>query len=132
MTISGLLRKACAEKNFDFALQLCSLSHKNLGPTAAIYECSSDIYLNLRQFIQSEVCLLQALAIDGPSPKRLLNLASFAFMRGDIKLANYHLSNAAALDPSHPQLKPISDSLKRSQSNKEYKFISQWIYPDAS
>ena len=42
-----------------------------------------DLYLNLKQFSEAECCLLQAMAIDGPSPKRLLNLVSFSSMRGD-------------------------------------------------
>ena len=120
---------AVSQKQFTLALQLCSQVHRVLGAYAPLYDCVSDIYLNLRRFHESEICLMQALNLDGPSPKRCLNLVSFASMRGDFTLAQYHLQQAASLDPSHPQLASIRSSLARrhkSGQDKPYAFLGSW------
>lgn len=127
--------KAVAQKQFAFALQLCSQALRVLGSYAPVYDCASDAYLNLRRFHEAELCLLQAMALDAPTPKRCLNLVSFASMRGDIHLARHHLRQAAALDPSHPQLEQIRSNLdKREQTagSVPYAFQLAWELPKFS
>ena len=124
--------QAVVEKQYAFALQLCSQVLKALGSHPPIYDCASDAYLNLRKFHEAELCLLQALALDGPTPKRCLNLVSFASMRGDFALAQYHLRKAASLDPSHPQLEPIRSNLEKrmeSPGQSKYSFALEWALP---
>lgn len=127
--------KAVAEQQFAFALQLCSQVLRVLGAHAPVYDCASDAYLNLRKFHEAELCLLQAMALDAPTPKRCLNLVSFASMRGDIALAQHHLRQAASLDPSHPQLEQIRANLaKREQAadSMPYAFQLAWELPQAT
>tara|TARA_B100002052_G_scaffold84532_1_gene77641 strand:- start:40 stop:1110 length:1071 start_codon:yes stop_codon:yes gene_type:complete len=127
--------KAVAEQQFAFALQLCSQVLRVLGSHAPVYDCASDAYLNLRKFHEAEICLLQAMALDAPTPKRCLNLVSFASMRGDIALAQHHLRQAASLDPSHPQLEQIRANLaKREQTagSMPYAFQLAWELPQAT
>ena len=127
--------KAVAEQQFAFALQLCSQVLRVLGSHAPVYDCASDAYLNLRKFHEAEICLLQAMALDAPTPKRCLNLVSFASMRGDIALAQHHLRQAASLDPSHPQLELIRANLaKREQTagSMPYAFQLAWELPQAT
>ena len=127
--------KAVAEQQFAFALQLCSQVLRVLGSHAPVYDCASDAYLNLRKFHEAEICLLQAMALDAPTPKRCLNLVSFASMRGDIALAQHHLRQAASLDPSHPQLEQIRANLaKREQTagSMPYAFQLAWELPQTT
>ena len=121
--------QAVVEQQFAFALQLCSQVLRVLGAYSPVYDCASDAYLNLRRFHEAELCLLHAMALDAPTPKRCLNLVSFASMRGDIALAEYHLRQAAALDPSHPQLDQIRSNLKnlaKTATQKPYAFNMAW------
>ena len=121
--------QAVEEQQFAFALQLCSQVIRVLGAHAPVYDCASDAYLNLRRFHEAELCLLQAMALDAPTPKRCLNLVSFASLRGDIALAQHHLRQAAALDPSHPQLEKIRvnlDQRAKSADHKPYAFQLTW------
>ena len=117
---------AVIEKQYAFALELCSQVHRVLGAHAPVYDCVSDAYLNLQCFREAELCLLHAVALGGRTPKRCLNLVSFASMRGDLALARHHLQQAASLDPSHPQLAAIRSSLEkraeRASSTKPYQF----------
>ena len=125
--------QAVVERQFAFALQLCSQALKILGSHAPIYDCASDAYLNLKRFHEAELCLLQAIALDSPTPKRCLNLVSFASMRGDLLLAQHHLRVAASLDPSHPQLDAIRSNLEKrttSSSEKHYSFALAWELPN--
>jgi len=122
--------QASISGDHEFALKLCSQSLLQIGPQAVLYECASDLYLNLKKFRESELCLLHAVSLDGPSPKRLLNLCNFASMRGDIKLAYKYLEDAASLDPSHPQLKSISKSLSNKSQDIPFKFPISFSYPD--
>ena len=127
--------KAIAEQQCAFALQLCSQVLRVLGAHAPVYDCASDAYLNLRKFHEAELCLLQAMALDAPTPKRCLNLVSFASMRGDMALAQHHLRKAASLDPSHPQLEQIRVNLtKREQAagSMPYAFQLAWELPQAT
>ena len=122
--------QASSTGDYAFAFRLCSQSLHQIGPQAVIYDCVSDLHLNLKNFRESEMCLLHAISLDGPSPKRLLNLCNFASMRGDIKLAKHYLQSAAALDPSHPQLQLISESLEKKSSNSPFQFKSESTYPE--
>ncbi len=124
--------QAVVDKQFAFALQLCSQVLKVLGSHPPVYDCASDAYLNLRRFQEAELCLLQAIVLDAPTPKRCLNLVSFASMRGDFVLAQHHLRTAASLDPSHPQLEAIRSNLEKrmkSPSRKNYSFTIEWNFP---
>ena len=126
---------AVSEKQFAFALQLCSQALRVLGNHAPVYDCASDAYINLRRFHEAEICLLQAIALDSPTPARCLNLVSFASMRGDIALARHHLRQAASLDPSHPQLQQIRSNLDKREANTEklpYAFKMTWDLPRIS
>ena len=115
--------RAVQDKQFAFSLQLCSQVLKQLGAHPPVYDCASDAYLNLKRFHEAELCLLHALVLDGPTPKRCLNLVSFTSMRGDTTLALHFLRQAAALDPSHPQLNSIRQMLdKRTQSMASHPF----------
>ena len=116
--------------DYDFAFKLCSQSLQQIGPQAVIYDCVSDLHLNLKNFRESELSLLHAISLDGPSPKRLLNLCNFASMRGDFKLAMHYLESAAALDPSHPQLHSISQSLEIKSSTPPFQFTRNSVYPE--
>ena len=122
--------EASSRGDYDFAFKLCSQSLQQIGPQAVIYDCVSDLHLNLKNFRESELSLLHAISLDGPSPKRLLNLCSFASMRGDIQLATHYLESAAALDPSHPQLRSISKSLEKKSSSSSFHFSRNSIYPE--
>lgn len=121
-----LAYQACKNEQYDFALKLCSQALKTYGPFAEIYDCSSDIYLNLREFYQSEICLLHSIIIGGETPKRLLNLVSFSSMRNDFSLAKKYLEKAASLDPSHPQLAVITKSLHSMKPVNAFIFQKKW------
>lgn len=121
-----LAYEACQNKQYEFALKLCSQALNTYGPLAEIYDCSSDIYLNLREFFQSEICLLHSVLIGGETPKRLLNLVSFSSMRNDFCLAKKYLEKAASLDPSHPQLASISKSLYSNKPVDPFSFQIKW------
>ena len=125
-----LAYQACSAGDYKLGLLLCSQALNSLGPRGFIYDCASDLYLNLKQFSEAECCLLQAMAIDGPSPKRLLNLVSFSSMRGDLLLANYYLDRAASLDPSHPNLKDMTKRLNAIKSSSRYEFTQEWSAPE--
>ena len=122
--------QASSNGDHDFAFKLCSQSLQQIGPQAVIYDCVSDLFLNLKNFRESELFLLHAISLDGPSPKRLLNLCNFASMRGDFKLATHYLEAASSLDPSHPQLQPISRSLAKKSSNPPFQFSHASTYPE--
>ena len=123
-------RQSLSEGNFLFCLQICN----SLPPdyvNAEIYDIASDAYLNLRRFTESQICLLNSLAIGGGTPKRYLNLVTFACMRCDFRLAEYYLSKAASLDPSHPQLQEISNRVNKQKSNANITppFAEKWSAP---
>jgi len=124
--------QAVVDQQFALALQLCSQALRVLGADPLIYDCASDAYLNLRCFHEAELCLLQAMALSAPTPKRCLNLVSFACLRGDLALAQHHLRQAAALDPSHPQLDQIRANLEKrakSADQTHYSFSLTWELP---
>ena len=125
-----MVYEASSLGDYDFAFKLCSQSLQQIGPQAVIYDCVSDLHLNLKNFRESELSLLHAISLDGPSPKRLLNLCNFASMRGDFKLAMHYLESAAALDPSHPQLHSISQSLEKKSSTPPFQFTRNSVYPE--
>ena len=121
--------RAVHDQQFAFALQLCSQVFRVLGAHPPIYDCASDAYLNLRRFHEAEMCLLHAITLDAPTPKRCLNLVSFASMRGDIALALQYLRQAATLDPSHPQLAAIRDNLEKCRqaaAGQPFSFQLSW------
>ena len=124
-------RQSLASGEFQFCLKLCSNLLINQSLNSEIYDCASDAYLNLRRFRESEICLLNALSIGGGTPKRYLNLVSFACMRSDFKLAKYYLEKAAALDPSHPQLMQITSLVNKQEqkSSSDYEFFPKWDEP---
>ena len=99
-------------------------------PSAQVYDCVSDVYINLKLFFQAEICLLHSIVIGGETPKRLLNLVSFSCMRSDFKLAQAYLEKVAALDPSHPQLATISKSVYQKNYTDPFNFNLDWKIPD--
>lgn len=124
-------RESLSSKNYQFCLQICnSISAKTTH--AEIYDIASDAYLNLRRFRESEICLLNALSIGGGTPKRYLNLVTFASMRSDFSLAEYYLEKAASLDPSHPQLAAISNLIQKQKSDSRLStpFSESWDQPE--
>ncbi|MCB4389387.1 tetratricopeptide repeat protein [Synechococcus sp. MU1617] len=127
----AVLEQSISSGEFEFALKLCSQIVEKHGISSSLYDYLSDIYLNLKRFHESEVCLLHACQLGGISPKRCLNLVSFACMRQDYKLANNYLEQAASIDPSHPQLQAISDLVaKQSNSVLQQTFASSWHVPE--
>lgn len=125
----NLVEKATSNKQFLFALKLCSQFLQTHGPTAQIYDCASDVYVNLKKFYEAEICLLHSVVLGGETPKRLLNLVSFACIRGDFCLAKKYLEKAAALDPSHPQLASISQTVYDKQHSLPFNFAQDWTIP---
>lgn len=124
-------RQSLSEGNFKFCLQICN----SISPSfvnAEIYDIASDAYLNLRRFKESEICLLNSVVIGGGTPKRYLNLVTFASMRFDFSLAEYYLEKAASLDPSHPQLEAISKLIRKQKANStsQSPFSESWQEPD--
>ena len=65
--------QASTSGDYRFALKLCSQSLHQIGPQGLIYECASDLYLKLKNFRLSEMCLLISMSLDGPF-KTTLNL----------------------------------------------------------
>ena len=116
--------------DYNFAIKLCSQALIQIGPQGLIYACVSDLYLNIGNFLQSEFSLLQAVSLDGPSPKRMLNLTTFASMRGDIKLAHKYLEIAASLDASNPHLHSIAKSLNE-KAGVPFDFSQKIKYPES-
>lgn len=125
-----LAEDACKNKNFKFALKLCSQSLHAYGPSAQVYDCVSDAYINLKLFFQAEICLLHSIVIGGETPKRLLNLVTFSCMRSDFKLAQSYLEKVAALDPSHPQLAAISKNVYEQNNVHPFNFNQSWTTPE--
>ena len=121
--------QSCSSGNYEFAFKLCSESLHQIGPQALIYDCASDLYLSLKRFAEAELYLLHSVSLDGPSPKRMLNLSNLASMRGDIKLATKYLESAASLDPSHPHLARISEILSKKVSSP-FDFSENISYPE--
>lgn len=125
----NLSEQAISNKQFSFALKLCSQALHAYGASAQIYDCASDVYVNLKKFNQAEICLLHSVVLGGETPKRLLNLVSFACIRLDFQLAKQYLEKAAALDPSHPQLGPISKTVYDKDKSSPFNFSKEWIAP---
>ena len=59
--------------------------------------------------------------------KRCFNLASFALIRNNLRLAEYYLSKASSIDPSSPNLEKMQNLLrKKLLSSKPYVFKEVW------
>ncbi|MDA7433809.1 tetratricopeptide repeat protein [Synechococcus sp. AH-601-P18] len=125
----NLAEQACTNKQFSFALKLCSQALNSFGPSAQIYDCASDAYVNIKKFHEAEICLLHSIVLGGETPKRLLNLVSFACIRRDFQLAKTYLEKAAALDPSYPQLAAISKTFYDKNHSFPFNFVKDWINP---
>lgn len=125
-----LAEEACANGDYLFTIKICSHVLSTYGANPSIYDCASDAYINLKQFVQAEICLLHSILLGGETPKRLLNLVSLACMRGDFKLAKSYLEKAASLDPSHPQLLSISNSVNSKLKTHNFQFTEVWSLPE--
>lgn len=120
-----LANKAVAEGNSDYALKLCSQSYVQLGCESVIYDCASDAYLRANRFLESELSILHALAMSGPSIKLFINLISLSSMRRDFKLAEFYFDKALCLDSTNPVLPSIRqqlDKLKVDESHNSFLF----------
>ena len=116
---------AVQEKNYSYALKLCSKSYSLIGPNSQIYDCVSDCFIGLSRFSDAESFALHALTVSEPTSKLYMNLATLASMKGDLTLAEYYLERAAGLDPSHEQLQKLKDnldSLKSKSSSQQFSF----------
>ena len=127
----SLAKKSLEDKNFEFSLKICSQLISSGFVHADVYDCVSDAYLNLNRLRESEICLLHALSIGGGTPKRFLNLVSFACMRFDYELAHFYLERAAQIDPSHPQLQAIAKQVEsqKTKSQHIHSFSDNWPQP---
>lgn len=117
--------KCASEGNFSYSLQLCSQAYIQLGCDASVYDCVSDAYLRANRFLESEITILHALSIAGPSTKFYINLVSLTSMRRDFVLAEYYLEKLTCLDHSHssvPQLRQQLDKLKINCATKPFSF----------
>ena len=120
-----LAQKALVENNPRFALQLCTQAYNQLGSESAIFDVVSDAYLKLNRFLDSEISILHALQLSGPSIKLYINLVSLASMRCDFKLAEYYFDKAVCLDSGNEnliQLREFLDKRKLSKSNSPFLF----------
>ncbi|QNI41147.1 tetratricopeptide repeat protein [Synechococcus sp. A15-28] len=115
---------AVQEKNFSYALQLCSKSYILIGPNSQIFDCVSDCFIGLSRFSDAESFALHAITVSEPTAKLYMNLATLASMKGDLVLAEFYLERAAGLDPSHTQLKKLSGNLKSLKSKSSAKKFS--------
>ena len=107
----SLIQRALSDKDFKFALKLCSDVLRQVGIKGDIYELASDALLALEDFHNAEILLLHSLHIDGTSLKKLVNLASFACMRKDFMLAKYYLGQAKRLDSSSELLSRLDQQI---------------------
>jgi Flp pilus assembly protein TadD len=127
-----LATRAVAEGNSEFALQLCGQALQGLGANAGVYANASDAYIRSRRFSEAEICLLHAIAIGGPTINLLINLVSLTSLRGDVRLAQHYLDQAAGLDPTHPQLSTLRSNLTQREqalAAQPYRFQPRWPEP---
>ncbi|MCP9891973.1 tetratricopeptide repeat protein [Cyanobium sp. Aljojuca 7D2] len=121
--------QAVSEGNGPFALQLCSQALAGLGANASVYVNASDAYIRNQRFLEAEICLLHGIVIGGSTINHFINLVSLASLRGDLALAAHYLDQAAASDPSHPQLATLQTNLRQRQASLEgqaYCFQPSW------
>ena len=124
-----MAQKANSEGNPLFALELCSQSYLQLGCESTVFDCASDAYLSLNRFLETEVTILHALAISGPSMKHYINLTSLASMRCDFVLAEHYFKKAVCLDSTNPNLAKLRKFLedrKSSKSHTRFLFEDSW------
>lgn len=117
--------KSAAEGNFSYALKLCSQAYVQLGCEPSVYDCVSEAYFRANRFLESELTILHALAMSGPSVKSYINLVSLTSMRRDFSLAEHYLDKLIFLDKSHasiPQLRQQLKKLKKDISVRPYMF----------
>ena len=127
-----LAAQAVSEGNVKFALELCGQALLGLGANPGIFANASDAYIRGERFFEAEICMLHAMCIGGPTINHLINLVSLTSLRGDLTLASHYLDQAAGLDPTHPQLTALRDSITRRRgllAGRPYRFESTWPQP---
>lgn len=103
--------KAVEEKQFDFALKICTKALSSLGAHPGIYDCIGDSYLGKKDFHRAEHAVLVSLLLGSSSIKTYINLFSFACMRSDFSLAEALLDKITLLDQSNPNLSVLKKQL---------------------
>ncbi len=106
-----LLARQTIETNPEKSLQDCKLVHKKLGAQASVYIVAGEAYIRLKLFSDAELALLNALNLGSKDASVLLNLANLASMRGDQKLSVHWLEQLAQIQPDHPQLDAVKQTL---------------------
>ena len=113
-------RKALLENNYALAHKFCSQALSVNGPSVEIYDCVADIYFNQKNYLQAEIYTLNSIAIGSRSLKSFFNMATFASMKRDFKLATHYVDIAASIDQSAPQIKAqrelISQQMKANSA----------------
>ena len=99
--ILNLARKALESGSVDHCLNVLSKYYNSSSSFIPVYGIASDCYLEKKSFINAELMLLHSALLTGPDFKSYINLASFAAMRNDLKLAHHYLSLASSIDPSN-------------------------------
>ena len=125
----NLAFKACQEKRFEFALQLCSEARPSLHTSPSLWECAADAYIGLKQFTQAEVCLLHALSLGSLGIKVYINLSSIACVKSDFLLAQIYYEKAIACDSSSsflPTLKKQIDRGLSKNNSSSFQFTKVW------
>lgn len=130
--VTELIREGSPEK----ALKLCSsiLSLQSV-PASHCYVCASEAYLRLQRIREAENCLLQSVILGESSFSSFVNLANFAMMRRDYRLAEHYLDRAASIDPSDKILSSLRTELSKQREKskaKSFRFEEPWHLPSAS
>lgn len=111
-----LANQAIQNKQYEFALKLCSQAKISLPTSSIIYECASDAYIGLAQFVEAEIYLLHSLTLGSSSFKIYANLVSILCMKKDFLLAKFYLEKAKSADPSNSSLSILSAQIKDNLS----------------
>ena len=125
------VRLSIDNNNPALALKLCSKVVLHMPENALVYEYAADAYLLLKQFHQSEICLLRSLMLGGASLKHYFNMITFSRMRKDYGQAYFYFKKACSVDPSSPQLVKIKSLIdEESRTQNDSLFPEKWVLPD--
>ena len=117
------------QNNIDESLKLSSIAHlreKEINPI--ILANVSDSYVAKMRFKEAEIYALHSIINGNANTSIYLNLCTLCIMRADYKLAKYYLNQAIILDPSHPNIEFVSNSLKegKRKTPESIKFDELW------
>ena len=127
----NLSEKLNSEGNPSQSLEISSKLYSKSGEKCnQLHKNISDSYLSLKRFAESEIYLLHSI-IDTQEPancESYLNLATFSIIRNDFILAEKYIAKAKQLDPSHPNIQSVLDSLEsQKKTNSIICFGNDWL-----